>query len=252
MTKNKPFILVTNDDGVDAEGIKKLTETLRPVGDIVVFAPDKPQSGMSCAITTDKPLRYRLLAEEEGLTVYGCTGTPVDCVKLALNEILAQKPDLLVSGINHGGNHALSVHYSGTMGAAFEGCVFGVPSFGISLYNCSVGADFEESCRVGTIVAKNVLTTGLPAGTYLNVNVPNIRHVKGIKPARQTAGRWVREYNREVNDNGETLFWLTGDYEVSGEDYPDNDVKLLDEGYATIVPCMIDITNYKLKIVNNE
>jgi 5'-nucleotidase len=245
MINNKPLILITNDDGVAAEGIKKITETLRKTADIVVFAPDKPQSGMSCAITINEPLGYKLLAEEAGLTVYSCTGTPVDCVKLALNEALANKPDLLISGINHGGNHALSIHYSGTMGAAFEGCVFDVPAFGISLYNCSADADFKESCRIGEIVANAVLAYGLPKGTYLNVNVPDIRKVKGIKPARQTAGRWVREYIKEVNDSGETVYWLTGNYEIYGEDFPDNDVKLLNEGYATIVPCKIDVTDYE-------
>jgi 5'-nucleotidase len=244
MINNKPLILVTNDDGVEAEGIRKITETLRKIGNIVVFAPDRPQSGMSCAITTGDPLRYKLLAEEDGLAVYSCTGTPVDCVKLALNEALAKKPDLLVSGINHGGNHALSVHYSGTMGAAFEGCVFDVPAFGISLYNCGEGADFRESCRIGELIASAVLANGLPRGTYLNVNIPDIRQVRGIKPARQTAGRWVREYHKEIDAGGETVYRLAGNYEVSGEDYPDNDVRLLNEGYATVVPCKIDITDY--------
>jgi 5'-nucleotidase len=244
MRDNKPLILVTNDDGVEAEGIRKITETLRKTGNVVVFAPDRPQSGMSCAITTGEPLRYKLLAEEDGLTIYSCTGTPVDCVKLALNEALAKKPDLLVSGINHGGNHALSIHYSGTMGAAFEGCVFDIPAFGISLYNCGDDADFRESCRIGELIAGAVLSGGLPKGTYLNVNVPDVRQVRGIKPARQTAGRWVREYRRETDAAGETVFRLEGEYEVSGEDYPDNDVRLLNEGYATVVPCKIDITDY--------
>jgi 5'-nucleotidase len=242
----KPLILITNDDGVEAEGIRSITESMRSVGDVTVFAPDKPQSGMACAITVNKPLKYQLLTAEEGLTVYSCTGTPVDCVKLALNEALERKPDLLISGVNHGGNHALSIHYSGTMGAAFEGCVFGVPSFGISLYNYDAGVDFRESCRVGEIIAKTVLTKGLSKGTYLNVNIPNVQQVKGIKFARQTAGRWVREYIRDVNADGETVYWLTGDYEVSGEDYPDNDVKLLEEGYATIVPCKTDVTDYEI------
>lgn len=237
------MILITNDDGIEAEGLKKITDTLRKTGDIVVFAPDKPQSGMSCAITTNRLLSYNLLAAEKGLTLYSCTGTPVDCVKLALNEALTAKPDLLVSGVNHGGNHALSIHYSGTMGAAFEGCVFDVPAFGISLYNYSDGADFKESCRIGKIVAQAVLANGLPKGTYLNVNVPDVRRVKGIRPARQTAGRWTREYIKDVNTEGETHYRLTGIYMVSGENYPDNDVKLLNEGYATVVPCKIDVTD---------
>jgi 5'-nucleotidase len=244
MKRNKPLIFITNDDGVEADGIRRITEALRAVGNIAIFAPDRPQSGMSCAITTGRPLTCTLLAEEEGLVIYSCTGTPVDCVKLALNEVLPARPDLLVSGINHGGNHALSIHYSGTMGAAFEGCVFGIPSMGLSLYHYDAGADFAEACRTGRMMAEKVLQTGLPRGVYLNMNVPNIKTVKGIRQARQAAGRWVREYNRDVNDHGEPLYWLAGDYEVSGEDYPDNDVRLLDEGYATIVPCKVDVTDY--------
>jgi len=133
MKKEKPVILITNDDGVDADGIVLLTEALRGLGTIVVFAPDGPRSGMACAITVTKPIRYRLISQGEELSIYSCTGTPIDCVKLALNEVLPVKPDLLVSGINHGGNQGLSVHYSGTMGAAFEGCVFDIPSMGVSL-----------------------------------------------------------------------------------------------------------------------
>ena len=244
MANNKPLILIINDDGVEAEGLKAITEALRQTGDIVVFAPDKPQSGMSCAITANQPIHYKLLSEEKGLTVYSCSGTPVDCVKLSMNEILTRKPDLLISGINHGGNYALSIHYSGTMGAAFEGRVFDVPSIGISLYDYEDGADFSEACRIGKVVAEKVLRTGLPHGTYLNVNIPNVKKVRGIKLARQAEGRWTREYNREVTTNGETAYWLSGYYKVSGVEYPDNDIKLLNEGYATIVPCKIDVTDY--------
>ena len=130
---DRPLILITNDDGVEAKGIKELTECLRDLGDLVVFAPDGPRSGMSSAITAENPIRYSLVKKETGLTVYKCTGTPVDCVKLSINEVLDRKPDLLVSGINHGGNMAIAVLYSGTLGAAAEGCVFGVPSIGVSL-----------------------------------------------------------------------------------------------------------------------
>ena len=244
MDKCKPLILISNDDGVDAEGIIRLTDSLRDLGEIVVFAPDGARSGMSCAITSAMPIRYDEIKREDGLTVYSCTGTPADCVKLAISEVLHCKPDLLVSGINHGGNQALAVHYSGTMGAAFEGCVFGVPSFGVSLYEYKSGSDFSESCRLGRILAEQVLKNGLPSGVYLNLNVPNVPAVKGIVTGKQTNGKWVREYNREVDNNGEALYWLTGDFEVAGPAYPDNDVTLLSEGYASVVPCKLDVTDY--------
>lgn len=244
MNVDRPLILLSNDDGVDAEGLGRLTEILRDLGDIVVFAPDGPRSGMSRAITVTTPLKCRLLKQEDGLKVYSCTGTPADCVKLAVSEILPVKPDLLVSGINHGGNYALSVHYSGTLGAAFEGCVFDIPSVGVSLNHYRPGADFSESCRLGYMLAKQVLEHGLPHGVYLNLNVPDIPQVKGISVGRQTEGKWVREYRPEKDEKGDFLYWLTGDYEVSGPDYPDNDITLLDDGYASLVPCKLDVTDY--------
>jgi 5'-nucleotidase len=182
--------------------------------------------------------------QEDGLRIYSCTGTPADCVKLAVSSILPVKPDLLVSGINHGGNSALSVHYSGTLGAAVEGCVFDIPSFGVSLDGYTPGADFSESCRLGYMLAKQTLKYGLPHGVYLNLNVPNIPHTKGVSVGRQTDGKWIREYKSEKDENGKALYWLTGDYEPSGPDYPDNDITLLDNGYASLVPCKLDVTDY--------
>jgi len=240
----KPLILITNDDGVQAAGITCLAKEFCDLGEVVVFAPDGPRSGMSAALTCDKPITYSLYSQSEGLTVYSCTGTPVDCVKLAMDEVLTQKPDLLVSGINHGGNQALSIHYSGTMGAAFEGCVFDVPSMGVSLFEYSEQSDFRESCRIAKTIARLVMKNGLPHGTYLNLNIPNIRQVKGIVAARQTDGKWVREFRRETAGDGSTLFWLTGYYKVCGENYADNDVQLLQQGYASLVPCKIDVTDY--------
>ena len=241
--EKKPLILLTNDDGVDAEGIFSLTLALRSLGTLVIFAPDSPRSGMSNAITINEPVGYKKIIKDEGLTVYSCTGTPVDCVKLVMNEVLTVKPDLLVSGINHGGNQALSLHYSGTLGAAFEGCVFDIPSFGASLCDYSPGSDFSASCRLVRLLAEQVLKHGLPRGVYLNLNIPNIPDVKGITVARQTAGKWVREYICEERD-GEKQFLLTGYYEVSGPACPDNDITLLNEGYATLVPCKVDVTDY--------
>jgi 5'-nucleotidase len=241
--KKRPLVLISNDDGVEAEGIRQLSEALRGWGDIVVFAPDRPRSGTSCAITADEPVRYQLIGHEDGLTRYCCTGTPVDCVKLAVGEVLPRIPDLLLSGINHGGNQALSVHYSGTMGAAFEGCVFNIPSMGVSLQGFTDGADFSAACRYARFIAGKLFDDGLPRGVYLNLNVPNVPRVKGLRAGRQTGGKWVREYVRETDGDGALLFRLTGEYQAAEPLCPDHDVVLLDGGYASIVPCRIDVTD---------
>ncbi|WP_280750671.1 MULTISPECIES: 5'/3'-nucleotidase SurE [unclassified Parabacteroides] len=240
----RPLILVTNDDGVDAKGIHELVGCLKDLGDILVFAPDSPRSGMSSAITSNLPLKYKLVKRENGLTVYSCSGTPVDCVKLAINEISDRKPDLLVSGINHGGNMAIAVNYSGTMGAAIEGCIFDVPSLGVSLLDHTEEADFTESCRLARMVARRILKEGLPQGTYLNLNVPKMPQVKGLKVCRQADGKWGKEFMRSEAPRGETVFWLTGDFENRKPIHPENDTLALDSGYASLVPCKIDVTDY--------
>ena len=244
MMNDRPLILITNDDGVEAKGIKELTECLRDLGDIVVFAPDGPRSGMASAITSLVPIKYTLVRKEKGLTVYSCTGTPVDCVKLAINEVLERKPDLLASGINHGGNHAICIQYSGTMGAAAEGCVFGIPSMGVSLLDHRADADFAESCRLGRMLARRIIKEGLPHGTYLNLNVPNVPNVKGMKVCRQADGRWTNEFKRSENAAGEPVFWLAGAFENAKPIHADNDTLALDSGYASLVPCKIDVTDY--------
>ncbi|MDR0844287.1 MAG: 5'/3'-nucleotidase SurE [Tannerella sp.] len=240
----KSLILVTNDDGVEADGINELVNRLKGLGEIVVFAPDGPRSGMSNAITSTIPISYSLLHQEDNLTVYSCTGTPVDCVKLAINEVLDRQPDLLVSGINHGGNQAICVHYSGTMGATIEGCIFGVPSMGVSLDSYTPGAVFSEAGRLGRIIAEKVLGEGLPQGTYLNLNVPDVAQVKGFAVCRQADGRWIKEFNRTEDRDGKPQYWLTGEFMEREPFYPDNDTQKLSEGYASLVPCLIDVTNY--------
>lgn len=252
MTHDKPLILITNDDGVLAKGINDLIECLKDLGDLVVFAPDGPRSGMGSAITSLVPIKYTLVKKEKGLTIYSCTGTPVDCVKLAINEVLERKPSLLVSGINHGGNMAICVNYSGTMGAAAEGCIFNVPSIGVSLLDHKTDADFSECCRLGRSLARRVLKEGLPHGTYLNLNVPNTSQVKGVKVCRQADGRWVREFMRSENASGEPVFWLTGAFESAKPIHPDNDMLALDSGYASLVPCKIDVTDYDFMNTLNE
>jgi 5'-nucleotidase len=240
----KKLILITNDDGVSAAGIRALTSSMRTLGEVYVFAPDGPRSGMSGAITATIPITCELLEREEVLSIYSCTGTPVDCVKLAICSILPRRPDLILSGINHGGNEAICVHYSGTMGAVIEGSICGVPSLGISLVDYADGADFSESCRLGLIVAKRMLEKGLPEGTYLNLNIPNLSQVKGIAVSRQANGCWVNEFESLKSPDGRPFYWLTGEFVDRGPVYPDSDVCRLNAGYASLVPGLFDVTDY--------
>lgn len=247
MTKNrKPLIFITNDDGIQAKGINDLINEVKSLGEVVVVAPDGARSGMSAAITSASPLRVNLLREENDLTVYSCNGTPVDCVKLGINEILDKTPDLIISGINHGSNAAICVAYSGTVGAAMEGCVFGVPSFALSLEDHAPDADFTETLRYGRVVAEKMLQEKLPYGTYLNVNVPKIPDVKGMKVCVQTPGRWHSEFMKSKDALGKDIYWLTGKF-VSEE--PENECTdrwALDNGYASVVPIKIDLTKYSI------
>lgn len=244
MAKEKPLILITNDDGVGAKGINELITCLKDLGELVVMASDGPRSGMASAITSQHPIKYTTVRKEDDLTVYSCTGTPVDCVKLAINEVLDRKPDLLVSGINHGTNVAVCVHYSGTLGAAAEGCIFGVPSIGVSLTDCNPEADFTESCRFARKLSRRILRSGLPEGVYLNLNVPDMLHVKGMKVCRQARGRWVNEFVHSHNAKNETVYWLSGNFENARPIEQDNDTLALENGYASVVPCKIDVTDY--------
>lgn len=244
MNEYKKLILITNDDGIEAKGLNELIKCLKGLGELVVFAPDGPRSGMSGAITSTHPITYSLIHKENGITVYTCTGTPVDCVKLALNEVLDCLPNLIVSGINHGGNQAISVHYSGTMGAVIEGCIFNVPSIGVSHLSHEPDADFSEACRFARMLAEKILNEGLPYGTYLNLNVPDVERVKGLAVCRQAGGRWINEYNPIVGKDGKMEYWLGGEFEDLHSKDPDYDINRLDAGYASLVPCLIDVTNH--------
>lgn len=241
MSKRKPLILITNDDGYQAKGIVSLAEALKSLGEIVVFAPDWHRSAMSSAITTSQALRFQQHKKEKNATYYICNGTPVDCVKLAMNEALDRKPDLIVSGINHGSNAGISVIYSGTMGAAIEGCVFDVPSFGVSLCDLSADADFTNAAKIARELAEKVLEKGLPKGVCLNVNVP-VGEVKGIKVTSQTQGKWVNEYFKGQDGSGRDVYWITGNFENWEEDNEDADEWALANGYAAVVPVKIDMT----------
>lgn len=245
MENNKPLILISNDDGVDAKGINELIKYLRPLGDLIVMAPDSARSGMACAITADKPVKYSLVRQEEGLTIYKCTGTPVDCVKLACFDVLQRQPDLVVGGINHGDNSAVNVHYSGTMGIVIEGCLRGIPSVGYSLCDHNPKADFTPTCEYIKRIARNVLENGLPKGVCLNVNFPLGDTFKGVKVCRQTDGKWENEWEKRRRPNsGSDYFWLTGDFTNHESDNEDTDQWALSHGYVAVTPVQVDVTAY--------
>jgi 5'-nucleotidase len=242
---NKPLILVTNDDGVDAKGINVLAELMAEIGDVVVFAPAFPQSGMSNALTVTAPIRCKKVGERENIVRYSCTGTPTDCVKLALNEFLqGRKPDLLVSGINHASNAAINVIYSGTMGAAFDGCANGIPSIGFSIDDHSMDADFDYFAPYVLKIAKMVLKNGLPERVCLNVNAP-IGEIQGVKIARQCKGFWTKEFEKREDPRGiGDYYWLTGYFHNQEPEATDTDEWALANGYISIVPTRIDATDY--------
>ncbi len=243
--KNTPLILVTNDDGVEARGIHSLIEAVSPLGDVVVVAPDGPRSAQSNAITVNSPLRFWKHLEKDGLTVYRCNGTTTDCVKLALCNILDRMPDIIVSGINHGSNSSASVMYSGTMGGVFEGCRAGIPSIGFSLCNYDPRADFTVAMKYAYMLTETVLVEGLPKNTCLNVNVPPLEEVKGYKLCRQADGYWHEKFVKREDPYGNNYYWLTGNYVNNEPQATDTDEAMMAQGYVSVVPCKIDLTDYE-------
>lgn len=240
----RPLILVTNDDGINARGIRILARLMTQIGNVVVVAPDWPQSGQSNAITVSTPIRFRMLEQNGSLTYYSCSGTPTDCVKLALNEILDRKPDLLVSGINHGSNSAINVIYSGTMGAAFEGCEHNIPSIGFSLTDHDVNADFSHFEPYILAISKIVLKKGLSPHICLNINAP-VGEIKGMKVVRQCDGYWKKEFEKRSDPRGNgSYYWMTGYFENREPSATDTDEWALANGYISIVPTTIDMTSY--------
>lgn len=242
MTIKKPTILVVNDDGFTAPGIKVLLEEMQKIGDVTVVAPDSPQSGMGHAITIGKPLRIDAVHIYPNVKMYKCSGTPVDCVKLAVNKIFkGKRPDICVSGINHGLNNSINILYSGTMSAAVEGAIEGIPSIGFSYDDFSSEADFSQ-CRpfVGAIT-REVLKNGLQKGTLLNVNFPNVDKIKGIKICRQANAKWAEEFDERMDPYNRSYYWLTGVFK-SNDQGEDTDVWALQNGFASIVPVQFDMT----------
>lgn len=240
------MILISNDDGFSAKGINVLAETLAGLGEIVVMAPDGPRSGASGAITSELPVRYNKVREAEGLTVYKCTGTPVDCVKLATFELLPRCPDLVIGGINHGDNSAVNVHYSGTMGVVIEGCLKGIPAIGFSLCDHDADADFRPMQPYVRKITEQVLANGLPKGTCLNVNVPKAQELKGVRICRQTDASWGSEWARGQHPKGGEYFWLTGKFTNNEPEAEEADRWALEHDYVAITPIQIDMTAYAL------
>jgi 5'-nucleotidase len=242
----RPLILVTNDDGINAPGIRTLIGIMNTIGDVVVVAPDSPQSGMGHAITVDATLYVnRVLVDDGPQTEYRCSGTPADCVKLAIRELLDRKPDLCVSGINHGSNASINVIYSGTMSAAVEAGIEGIPAIGFSLMDYSWSANFEASKSYVKNITLEVLKNKLPKDVVLNVNIPNISKIdiKGVKVCRQARGNWVEAFDKRVNPMGKDYYWLSGKF-VNLDGGNDTDEYALENGYVSVVPVQFDLTAY--------
>lgn len=246
--KDQPVILVTNDDGITAPGIRNLIEAVKDLGKIVVVAPDKPQSGMGHAITIGHPLRLHAVQQFEGIEAYQCTGTPVDCVKLAVDKILHRKPDICLSGINHGANHSINVIYSGTMSAAVEAAIESIPSIGFSLLDYSIEADFSAAKLYARAIVNKMLNTRLDKHTILNVNFPAVspKLIRGVKICRQAYAKYEEDFLERDDPSGRKYFWLTGEF-VNFDKGRDTDVWALKNNYVSIVPVQFDMTNYVLK-----
>lgn len=246
--KEEPVILVTNDDGVTAPGIRNLVEAVKDLGKVVVVAPDKPQSGMGHAITIGSPLRLHPVHHFEGIEAYQCTGTPVDCVKLAVDKVLHRKPDICLSGINHGANHSINVIYSGTMSAAVEAAIESIPAIGFSLLDYSIEADFTAARTYARQITQMVLSKKIDKHLVLNVNIPAVpeEHIRGIKVCRQAYAKYQEDFLERHDPYGKRYYWLTGEF-LNFDKGRDTDVWALQNNYVSVVPVQFDLTNYVLK-----
>lgn len=245
MENKRPLVLISNDDGYQSKGIGALTDMLRPLADIVVCAPDGPRSGFSCAFSAELPLRLTLRHKEAHLQVWSCNGTPVDCVKMALDNIVDRRPDMVIGGINHGDNSSVNSHYSGTMGVVLEGCMKYIPSVAFSLCDHSEDADFEPMRPLVVNITQRVLSSGLPQGVCLNVNFPLASSFKGVRVCRMAQGRWVNETVRCHHVRGYDYWWMAGNYACDEPEAEDTDRWALNNGYVAITPTRIDVTAYE-------
>lgn len=249
----KPFVLISNDDGVYASGLQALIEIIRPFAEILVVAPLEGQSGMSHAITVKSPLHIKSIKKETDLEVFAVNGTPVDCVKIAINQIITKKPDVILSGINHGTNSSVSVFYSGTMGAAMEGCLNGIPSAGFSLDDYSQEADFSQLNSYVLDIFNILLQKKLPENVCLNVNFPAKRKIEGLKITRQAQGRWVEKFIEWKHPHSGKYFWLAGDFVNFEPNATDTDEWAIKNGFVSVLPLKVDITDYKaIDILKNS
>jgi len=244
MKTDKPLILVTNDDGILAPGIRALISVMEAIGDVIVVAPDKPQSAMGHAITINNTLFLdKISKDNDAIAEYSCSGTPVDCVKLAVNEILKRKPDLCVSGINHGSNSSINVIYSGTMSAAVEAGIEGIPAIGFSLLDFDWNADFEPIKSFVKKIVLETLANKLPLGVVLNVNFPKLKEseIKGIKVCRQAKAYYAQKFDKRQTPFGKDYYWLAGKF-VNEDQGEDTDEWALANGYVSVVPVQFDLT----------
>ena len=252
---SKPLILVTNDDGITARGIRHLIDVMKSLGEVLVVAPSSPQSGMGHAITVGDTLRLKESRIFEGARAFECSGTPADCVKIARHHVLKdqRQPDVVVSGVNHGSNTSISVLYSGTMSAAIEAAIEGTPAIGFSLCDYSSEADFSHIGEYVKKITEQVLKKELPKGVALNVNFPPKRNqsIKGIRICRQANAKWVEDFDERKDPNGRTYFWMTGNFHNfdKGED---NDEWSIANNYVSVVPCQFDLTAHQAIPVLNE
>ena len=244
----KPLILVTNDDGITSKGILTLINVMKSIGDVVVVAPDGPQSGMGHAITIGFPLRLHPVKLLDGVEAYSCSGTPVDCVKLAVDKVLRRKPDLCLSGINHGANHSINVIYSGTMSAAIEASIENIPSVGFSLLDHSLEADFAGARKYSRIIVEQLLAIKHEKHFCLNINIPNVAEnlIRGIKVCRQAYAKYEEDFNERKDPTGKKYYWLTGAF-MNFDKGKDTDVWALANNFVSVVPVQFDLTNYELK-----
>ncbi len=240
----RPLILVSNDDGYNSKGVHELISCLVKHGDVVVVCPDGPRSGQSMAITVNAALRVNRIADYQGAEMYKTNGTPVDCIKLAMHTILkGRKPDLVVAGINHGSNASINVVYSGTMGAAFEGCAFGIPSIGFSLTDHDPDADFTGCIPFVDRIVEATLRNGLPEGICLNVNIPDSREYPAeMRVVRACRGNWSDEYKEYTDPSGHKFYWITGKFENDEPESTDTDQWCLDHGIVSVVPTLLERT----------
>ncbi len=253
MDSRKPFILISNDDGYHSGGLKYLVNMLSDMADLLVVAPESARSGFSCAFSASAPLRLKRRNRFPGVPLYSCNGTPVDCVKLALDQFCRdRRPDLVIGGINHGDNSSVNNHYSGTMGVAMEGCMKYIPSIAFSSCNYDENADLSYLSEYVRPIVSRVLKEGLPKGICLNVNFPRLPPFKGMKACRMTFGSWTQEVVKERHPRGYDYFWMVGRYRNDEPEAEDTDQWALSHGYVAITPTTMDVTAYSFMDTFND